>query len=73
MLSTLSVRCWSVILGITMGLESELFRLMAVSVNSTATPAMLPNKDQEMFKDPSPISVTLKSDGIGGGPFNQLQ
>ena len=50
-----------------MGLVSERFRLVAVSVKFVATPSMV-SEDQEMFRDPSPFSVAVKLKGAEGGP-----
>ena len=44
------------------------FRFVPVTVKFTATPSIV-TKDQEIFRDPTPFSVTARSAGADGGPM----
>ena len=59
-----SVWCWCGDPGTTMGAVLGASRLVATSVNSTATPCTVAAQDQEMFREPSPFPVAARP--VGG-------
>ena len=50
-----------------MGPVLESFRFVTVSVKITATPSIV-TKDQEILRDPTPLSVAARSVGVEGRP-----